>query len=262
MTLKSAFHPIIGDKIFGWMGDTLDVLSVATTLFGVCTSLGLGAKQLNAGFSRLNPAIEVNTVNQSVIIWIVTALATVSVVSGIRVGIRRISEVNFLIGQFLMLVVFFQEDSWYLLNNFTQSIAFYFQVPPASRLPPRTTLDPPPLACTCPYPSCPYPPSAWQRLQCPARVLFFISPPQPSQHKPPSFAQTNRACATAHAASPRPLARAAAQRHPPPPPLRPLKHGRVCCSTLPSLAPTATPSRWLQQVCPPPPRLTLPPVPK
>eukprot|EP00892_Ulva_mutabilis_P009681 jgi/Ulvmu1/7085/UM033_0146.1 len=127
MTLKSAFHPIIGDKIFGWMGDTLDVLSVATTLFGVCTSLGLGVKQLNAGFARLNPAIAVNDTNQSIIIWVVTALATMSVVSGIRVGIRRISEVNFLIGQFLLLIVFFQEDSWYLLNNFTQSIAFYIQ---------------------------------------------------------------------------------------------------------------------------------------
>jgi choline-glycine betaine transporter len=49
MTLKSAFYPIIGDKIFGWMGDAIDVLSVVTTLFGICTSLGLGVIQLNAG---------------------------------------------------------------------------------------------------------------------------------------------------------------------------------------------------------------------
>lgn len=44
MTMKSAFYPLIGDKIFGWMGDMLDVVSVATTLFGVCTSLGLGVQ--------------------------------------------------------------------------------------------------------------------------------------------------------------------------------------------------------------------------
>jgi hypothetical protein len=44
MTMKSAFYPLIGDKIFGWMGDLLDVISVATTLFGVCTSLGLGVQ--------------------------------------------------------------------------------------------------------------------------------------------------------------------------------------------------------------------------
>lgn len=52
MTMKSAFFPVIGDKIFGWMGDAIDTISVATTLFGVCTSLGLGVIQLNAGAPR------------------------------------------------------------------------------------------------------------------------------------------------------------------------------------------------------------------
>lgn len=64
MTMKSAFYPILGDKIFGWMGDMLDVVSVATTLFGVCTSLGLGVQQLNTGFNRLNPSIPENFTTQ------------------------------------------------------------------------------------------------------------------------------------------------------------------------------------------------------
>ena len=42
LTMKSCFYPLIGDRIFGWMGDLIDLLSVLTTLFGVCTSLGLG----------------------------------------------------------------------------------------------------------------------------------------------------------------------------------------------------------------------------
>lgn len=49
MTIRSCFHPLIGDKIYGWMGDVIDVLSICGTMFGVCTSLGLGAIQLNAG---------------------------------------------------------------------------------------------------------------------------------------------------------------------------------------------------------------------
>ena len=53
MTMKSSFYPVIGDKIFGWMGDAIDTISVATTLFGVCTSLGLGVIQLNSGAARL-----------------------------------------------------------------------------------------------------------------------------------------------------------------------------------------------------------------
>lgn len=64
MTMKSAFYPILGEKIFGWMGDMLDVVSVATTLFGVCTSLGLGVQQLNTGFARLNSNIKENFTTQ------------------------------------------------------------------------------------------------------------------------------------------------------------------------------------------------------
>lgn len=128
MTMKSAFYPILKDKIYGWMGDTIDVVSVATTLFGICTSLGLGVKQMNEGLQRLNPDISVSSSVQSGIIWTITVIATLSVVTGVRVGIRRISEINFVMGQFLMMVVLLQDDTWYLLNNFTQSIGFYVQV--------------------------------------------------------------------------------------------------------------------------------------
>jgi choline-glycine betaine transporter len=54
MTLKSAFHPIIGDRIFGWMGDAIDVMSVVTTLFGIGTTLGLAVIQLNAGAPHIS----------------------------------------------------------------------------------------------------------------------------------------------------------------------------------------------------------------
>ena len=57
MTMKSCFYPLIGDRIFGWMGDMIDVISIMTTLFGVCTSLGLGTRQLNAGLHMINSDI-------------------------------------------------------------------------------------------------------------------------------------------------------------------------------------------------------------
>lgn len=128
MTMKSAFYPIMKEKIYSWIGDMIDVLSVATTLFGVCTSLGLGVTQLNAGLQRLNPDIGVNQNTQTAIIWVITLMATISVVSGVKMGIRRISELNFSLGQILMFVMMFQEDTWYLLNTTVQSIGFYLQV--------------------------------------------------------------------------------------------------------------------------------------
>ena len=55
MTTKSAFYPVLGDKIFGWMGDAIDTISVAVTIFGVCTSLGFGTLQIIGG--ALQPAL-------------------------------------------------------------------------------------------------------------------------------------------------------------------------------------------------------------
>ena len=52
MTMKSCFYPLIGDRIYGWIGDLVDIFSILTTLFGVCTSLGLGTMQVNRGESE------------------------------------------------------------------------------------------------------------------------------------------------------------------------------------------------------------------
>ena len=69
-------------------------------MFGVCTSLGLGVIQLNNGINRINTDISESVDNQTIIIWCVTALATISVISGIKVGIRRLSEICFGIGMY------------------------------------------------------------------------------------------------------------------------------------------------------------------
>ena len=58
LTMKSCFYPLIGDGIFGWIGDFIDVFSIVGTLFGVCTSLGIGAKQVAKGFAVLHPGID------------------------------------------------------------------------------------------------------------------------------------------------------------------------------------------------------------
>lgn len=127
MTMRSCMYPLIGDKIYGWMGDVIDIVSVVCTMFGVCTSLGLGVMQLNAGVHRLRSTIEVSTLNQIIIIWCVTACATVSVISGLKMGIRRLSEFCFALGVFVMMLVFFLDDPWHTLNLIVQSTGYYMQ---------------------------------------------------------------------------------------------------------------------------------------
>lgn len=127
MTIRSCFYPLVGDRIFGLFGDIVDVFSVVSTMFGVCTSLGIGVITLNSGLNRLNADIAENTTNQIIIIWVITAVATASVISGLKLGIRRLSEVCFCLGMFLMLFVFFCDDTRFLLNLYVQSIGYYFQ---------------------------------------------------------------------------------------------------------------------------------------
>ena len=127
LTMKSCFYPLMGDRIFGWPGDLVDILSVIATLFGVCTSLGLGTMQINQGLHLLAPSIPVSTDSQLVIIWAITAVATASVLSGVGYGIRRISEFCFCCGLALMLIVLFMDNTVFLLNLYVQSLGFYFQ---------------------------------------------------------------------------------------------------------------------------------------
>uniref|UniRef100_A0A7M5V6T2 Uncharacterized protein n=1 Tax=Clytia hemisphaerica TaxID=252671 RepID=A0A7M5V6T2_9CNID len=113
LTMRTCFYPILGDLIYGVIGDMIDTLCIICTLFGVCTSLGLGVMQLNNGIHRINSDIAESTDNQIIIIWCVTALATISVISGLKVGIRRLSEICFGIGCFIMFFIFFSSDTWY-----------------------------------------------------------------------------------------------------------------------------------------------------
>ena len=127
MTVRSCFYPLIGDKIYGWMGDAVDIFSVVCTMFGVCTSLGVGVMQMNGGFKRLNSSIEYSVTNQIIIIWAVTACATASVVSGLKIGIRRLSEICFGLGMFIMMIGIFADNTWHALNVYVQSIGYYIQ---------------------------------------------------------------------------------------------------------------------------------------
>ena len=127
MTIRSCFYPIFGDRIFGTVGYIIDICSVVSTMFGVATSLGVGVMTLNSGLTRMTSSIEDGIDSQVVIIWVITCFATMSVVSGLKLGIRRLSEICFALGLFLMLYVFFQDNTWYFLNLYVQSLGYYFQ---------------------------------------------------------------------------------------------------------------------------------------
>ncbi len=124
LTIRSTLYPLLGNRIYGWPGDLVEILAIFGTLFGVATSLGLGVQQINAGLAFLG-LVEVSTAAQLVLIALVTALATVSVASGLDVGIRRLSEANLGLSLLLVAFVFLAGPTAFLVSEFVQSLGAY-----------------------------------------------------------------------------------------------------------------------------------------
>src|SRR5690606_40865443 len=104
LTMRSIFYPIFGERIWGWPGHIIDILAVFATLFGLATSLGLGAQQANAGLSALFGIPDSDT-SRVLLVIAITAIATASVVAGLDAGVRRLSEINMELATLLLLFV-------------------------------------------------------------------------------------------------------------------------------------------------------------
>ncbi|WDE11405.1 BCCT family transporter [Thalassomonas haliotis] len=124
LTLRSALHPIIGDRIYGWPGHLVDTFAVVSTVFGVATSLGLGASQVNAGLNYLF-STEVSQSNQVLIMVAITAFASISVATGLDKGIKILSEINMGLAVILLLLIFVLGPTVFLLQAYVQNIGSY-----------------------------------------------------------------------------------------------------------------------------------------
>ena len=124
LTLRSALYPLIGEKIYQWPGNLVDIFAVVSTVFGVATSLGLGASQVNSGFSYLFD-IDISTTNQIIIMCVITGLAVISVATGLDKGIKILSETNMILAVILLLLIFVLGPTVFLLQAYLQNIGDY-----------------------------------------------------------------------------------------------------------------------------------------
>ena len=105
LAIRSCFYPLLGERIHGAAGHAIDILAVFGTLFGLATSLGLGAMQISAGLHHLF-GLPHGTTTQLVLIAVITLAATASLVTGVSKGIRRLSELNLVLAALLLIFVF------------------------------------------------------------------------------------------------------------------------------------------------------------
>ena len=126
LSIRSAFYPILGERVWGWWGHVIDTVAVFATLFGLATSLGLGAQQANAGLDFVY-GIPSSVTTQVILIIGITAVALVSVLRGLDGGVKVLSEINMVIAAGLLLFVLFAAGAATILGDFVMGLGAYFQ---------------------------------------------------------------------------------------------------------------------------------------
>ncbi len=149
LTLRSAFYPLFGDRVWGWTGHIIDTLAVFATLFGLATSLGFGAEQTASGLTFLfgsgdaaegtrafmgitygnsgESGVENNPLLLVILISAITAVALVSVIRGLDGGVKVLSEINMGLAALLLVFVFLVGGPIFLITLFFDSILAYLQ---------------------------------------------------------------------------------------------------------------------------------------
>ncbi len=122
--ISNTFYPLIGDRVFGWPGKLIDILAVFATVFGIVTSLGLGALQINGGLGAVF-GLPINNTVTFIIIAVVTVLYLTSSMTGLDTGIQILSKTNVLIAITLLLFVLVVGPTSYILNVLTTVFGDY-----------------------------------------------------------------------------------------------------------------------------------------
>ncbi len=133
LTFRSVFYPLLGDRIYGWPGHVIDLVTVFATIFGLGTSLGLGAQQINAGLGLTTETLTganllpQGTGSQVAIIAVITAIATISVAAGLQRGVKRLSTINVYIMLIFLAFILVVGPTLNLLDGIVQNVGFYLQ---------------------------------------------------------------------------------------------------------------------------------------
>lgn len=130
LTIRSIFYPLLGERVWGWPGHVIDILAVLATLFGLATSLGLGASQAAAGLNYLF-GFPTGVTMEVLLVVGITIIALVSVFAGLEAGVKRLSEINMTLAALLMLFVIIVGPTLAIVTGFFQNLASYLQHLPA-----------------------------------------------------------------------------------------------------------------------------------
>lgn len=109
-----------------WGRVSLDVIAIIATIFGIATSLGLGANQISSGLGYME-ILEESFMSTIGIVVVITLMGLISVVLGLKVGIKRLSQLNIILCAILLSIIFFGGPTSYILDGLVQNLGSYLQ---------------------------------------------------------------------------------------------------------------------------------------
>jgi len=124
LTIRSIFYPLLGERVWGWPGHIIDMLAVFATLFGLATSLGIGASQASAGLTYLF-GLPSGNVTMVLLILGITSIATISILAGVDKGVKRLSEINMVLAFLLLAFVLFVGPTLVIFTGFFENLMAY-----------------------------------------------------------------------------------------------------------------------------------------
>lgn len=124
LTIRSIFYPLLGDRIYGRIGDAIDILAVLATVFGLATSLGFGVQQIATGLNFVF-GFSSGVGMQVFYIAIITFIATGSVVLGVDKGVKILSEWNMRIALILLLLAVILGPTLFIFRSFVENTGSY-----------------------------------------------------------------------------------------------------------------------------------------
>ena len=124
LTIRSVFYPFLGDRIYGRIGDIIDIFAVLATLFGLATSLGFGVQQIASGLNHVFGLADGIT-TQVLLIAGITLIATTSVVLGVDKGVKILSEWNMRIALVLLGLALVLGPTIFIFRSFVQNTGSY-----------------------------------------------------------------------------------------------------------------------------------------
>ena len=130
LSIRSAFYPVLGDRVWGWPGHIIDLFAVVSTIFGLATTIGIGATQATSGLSYLF-GFEQTRLIQIFLILAMTGLAVLSVLRGLDGGVKLLSNINMGVAFALLMFVIIAGPTILIFTGMGENLLNYFKDTPA-----------------------------------------------------------------------------------------------------------------------------------